>query len=136
MQDYGITKDEISLIQNSFNKVCDTNCWELLYKKLFELDKQISTLFRGDIKEQEHRIMTMMKIVVEGLNHPEIIIPAVQKMGSRHSDEYEVQKKHYTTFKSALFYALEQTLGEDFTLDVKKSWEKFYDLLASTMKEQ
>lgn len=136
MQNFGITKDEVRIIQDSFVKVCDTNCWELLYKKLFELDKDIPSLFRGDMKEQEHRIMTMMKVVVEGLNHPEIIIPAVQKMGSRHINEYEVQKNHYNSFKSALIYALEQTLGTEFTSDVRKSWEKFYDLLASTMKNQ
>lgn len=135
MKDFGISKGDIKLIQDSFGKVCDTNCWELLYKRLFELDKEIPSLFKGDIKDQQHRIMTMMKIVVEGLNHPEIIIPAIQKMGSRHL-EYEVQKKYYSTFKSALMYALEQTLGNDFTPDVKKSWENFYDLLASTMNEQ
>lgn len=135
MKDFGISQEDIKLIQDSFGKVCDTNCWELLYKKLFELDKEIPALFKGDMKDQQHRIMTMMKIVVEGLNHPEIIIPAIQKMGLRHV-EYGVYDKYYLTFKSALIYALEQTLGTDFTPNVKKSWEKFYDLLASTMNEQ
>jgi len=134
MENFGFSKVEVKLIQESFNKVCDTNCWELLYDKLFELDPKMSELFKGDLKEQQHRIMTMMRVVVEGMNNPQIIIPAIQKMGQRHNEDYEVRPEYYNNFKKSLIYAFSESLGNDFTPEIKKVWEKFYDLLSTTMK--
>lgn len=127
------TQEEISLIQTSFLKICESDCWEIHYKRLFELDPDAIKLFKGDIKDQQHRIMTMMKTVVEGLNNPQIIIPAVQELGKRHY-EYNVRDEDYELFKESLLYAIEKVLGDEFTPDLKSAWNKFYDVLADIMK--
>ncbi len=127
------TPEEISLIQTSFLKICETNCWEIHYNRLFELDPEAVKLFKGDIKDQQHRIMTMMKTVVEGLNNPQIIIPAVQELGKRHY-EYNVKDEHYEIFKESLLYAIEKVLADEFTPELKSAWTKFYDVLADVMK--
>lgn len=128
-----LTTKEIEILQTTFKQVCDTNCWELLYKKLFELDPGSVSLFKGEMKDQEHRIKTMMKTVTEGLNNPHIIIPAVQELGRKHSDA-GVEGFHYATFKTSLLFALKEVLGISFTTEVKQAWEKYYDTLAESMK--
>ena len=131
--DIKFTPKEIEILQGSFKKACDTNCWELLYKKLFELDSNAASLFTGDIKDQQHRIKTMMKTVTEGLNNPHIIIPAVQELGRKHSD-MGVAEFQYEKFKESLLYAIKETLGKDFDKQTQAAWEKYYDTLAETMK--
>ncbi|MDP1674939.1 MAG: globin domain-containing protein, partial [Burkholderiales bacterium] len=45
---------QISLVQDSFSKVAPIAeaAAEMFYKRLFELDPKLRSLFRGDMKEQ------------------------------------------------------------------------------------
>lgn len=130
--EYTFTKEEINVIQDTFKKVQFTDCWKLLYDKLFELDPGSAKLFKGDIGDQQHRIMNMMKTVSEGLNNPNIILPAIQDLGKRHSD-YGVEEKQYETFKTALFYALKTITGNEWNEQTEKIWDKFYQILVAVM---
>jgi hemoglobin-like flavoprotein len=130
--EYTFTKEEIQVIQDTFKKVQFTDCWKLLYDKLFELDPDSAKLFKGDIGEQQHRIMNMMKTVSEGLNNPNIILPAIQDLGKRHA-HYGVDEKQYETFKASLFHALKTITGNEWNEQTEKIWDKFYQILVSVM---
>ena len=131
-----MNQKKIDLVQESFKKVvpiADTAA-EIFYGKLFEMDASLKPLFKGDMKEQGKKLMTMIGVAVNGLNNLEAIVPAVQNLGKNHV-KYGVKGEHYDTVGGALLYTLETGLGADFTPEVKAAWTDVYGLLATTMKD-
>ncbi len=124
------------LVQSSFVKVvpiADTAA-ELFYSKLFALDPKLKPLFKGDMMEQGRKLMHMIATAVNGLDHIEVLVPAVQDLGRRHV-AYGVTAAHYDTVGAALLWTLEQGLGPDFSPEVKDAWTAVYGLLAKIMKD-
>jgi len=126
----------IELVQASFQKVAPIAeaAAEMFYNRLFELDPTIKDLFKGDMKEQGRKLMSMIGTAVGGLNDLEKLAPSVKMLGLRHTD-YGVVDKHYDTVGKALLWTLEQGLGAEFTPEVKESWTAIYTLLAEIMME-
>ncbi len=128
------TARQIELVQASFEKVAPIAeaAAEMFYKRLFELDPSVKALFKGDLKEQGHKLMSMIATAVSGLNDLERLVPSVKMLGLRHTD-YGVVDKHYDAVGKALLWTLEQGLGEAFTAEVKEAWTAIYGLLAAVM---
>jgi hemoglobin-like flavoprotein len=130
-----MNSEQIALVQTSFGHVlpiADTAA-ALFYERLFELDPSLRALFKGDLREQGHKLMTMIRFVVKGLNRLDTLVPAVQELGRRHT-HYGVTDAHYDTVGAALLWTLGQGLGEAFTPQVAAAWATAYTLLANTMK--
>lgn len=131
-----MTPKQIGLIGVTWDKVlpiADTAA-ELFYGKLFELDPALKPLFKGDLKEQGKKLMTMLDTVVKSLDNLEAIIPAAQASGARHVG-YGVMDEHYDTVATALLWTLGQGLGEDFTDEVEEAWTSAYVILSGVMKD-
>ena len=131
-----LTPEQITLVKESWEKVvpiADTAA-ELFYGKLFELDPELKSLFKGDMTEQGRKLMAMINTAINGLTNLEAIVPAVQQLGERHVD-YAVKAEDYDTVGAALIWTLEQGLGEAFTPEVQEAWVGVYTLVATTMKD-
>ncbi len=126
--------NQISLVQDSFSKVAPIAgvAAEMFYRRLFELDPKLKSLFRGDINEQGKKLMTMLAAAVRGLDHVEKLVPVLQSLGVRHAG-YGVQSKDYDTVGAAFLWTLEQGLGKAFTADVHDAWAAVYGVIAETM---
>ncbi len=127
--------EQIKLVQNSFEKVrpISETAAELFYKRLFELNPSLKSLFKGEMKTQGIMLMKMLDYAVTGLNEPDKIVPAIKALGKRHVG-YGVKEEYYETVGEALLWTLEKGIGEDFTRDVKEAWVEAYKLLSDTMK--
>lgn len=128
--------EQKDLVQGTFEKVAPIaeTAAEIFYNKLFELDPALKPLFKGDIKEQGKKLMTMLAAAVNGLNNLEGLIPVVQNLGKRHVG-YGVQDEHYDTVAASLLFTLEQGLGDAWNEEVKEAWTTVYLILADIMKE-
>ena len=126
----------IELVQGTFKQVVPIadKAAEIFYGKLFDFDPALKPLFKGDMKQQGAKLMTMIGTAVNGLNNLDAIVPAVQNLGRGHV-AYGVKDSHYDTVGSALLFTLEKGLGESFTAEVKEAWTEVYTLLATTMKD-
>lgn len=126
----------IELVQGTFKEVVPIadKAAEIFYDKLFEMDPGLKPLFKGDMKEQGKKLMTMIGTAVNGLSNLDAIVPAVQNLGRNHVG-YGVEDSHYDTVGGALIYTLETGLGDSFTPEVKDAWVEVYTLLATTMKD-
>jgi hemoglobin-like flavoprotein len=135
MESNQFSKEEIKLIQYSFTTLTSKSkhVGEKFYKRLFEANPEMARLFKGDMKEQAGHLMRMVKTVVEGLNHQQIILPAIQDLGRRHQ-EYGVEAEQYKVFGDLLISVVEEELGNDFNAATKKAWQKLYGVLADEMK--
>ena len=129
-----MTPQEIKLVQISFAKVAPVaeKAAEMFYARLFGLDPSVKRLFKSDMKEQGKRLMAMISVAVEGLDHIEDLVPALQDLGRRHAG-YGVHQDHYATAGVALLGTLEEALGDEFTSEVKEAWSTVYKVLATTM---
>jgi len=132
---HNLTEKEIKLIQESFQLLSSKSAkvGKDFYQLLFERNPELKELFKVDMNEQALAFMRMVKTVVEGLNNPQIIIPAVQQLGKKHS-EYGVEYKHYKDFGNCLIECIEKELQPNFSIETKKAWQKLYNLLAEVMK--
>ena len=129
-----MTGTQVTLVKESFAKVAPIadQAAEIFYGKLFEKDPKLKPLFKGDIKEQGKKLMSMIGTAVNSLDKLETIVPAVQDLGKRHVG-YGVTKEMYATVAEALLETLEVGLGDDFTPEVKEAWVVTYTVLADTM---
>ncbi|HET9223198.1 MAG TPA: globin family protein [Roseiflexaceae bacterium] len=130
-----MTPEQIALVQTSFAQVLPIAeaAGTLFYGRLFELDPSLKPLFTGDIQEQARKLMTMLKVVVNGLHRIDQLVPAVQELGRRHA-RYGVKDDYYDTVGAALLWTLRVGLGDSYTPEVAAAWATAYALLAETMK--
>lgn len=114
--------EQIALVRKSWGMVAPIadQAADIFYNRLFEIDPTTKSLFKGDMKEQGGKLMTMVGVAFDGLDNLDFIVPAVQDLGRRHG-RYGVVESHYGTFASALLYTLRQGLGAEFTPDVKEA---------------
>ena len=130
-----MTPEQALLVKSSWEKVLPISdkAAELFYGRLFELDPDLKSLFKGDMEEQGRKLMRMIGTAVAALDRLEAIVPAVQQLGVRHVG-YGVKDAHYDTVGAALLWTLQQGLGDGFTAEVKEAWTSVYGVLAGTMK--
>ena len=105
----------------------------LFYRRLFELDPSLRPLFRGDLERQGFKLMTMLRVVVHGLDRLDDLVASIESLGERHAT-YGVTEAHYATVGAALLWTLEQGLGEGFTPAVEAAWTEAYTVLTATMR--
>lgn len=127
---------QIKLVQDSFAKVVPIaeQAAEIFYGKLFAKDPSLKNMFKGDMKEQGKKLMTMLGVAVNGLNNLDGIVAAVQDLGKRHAG-YGVTDAMYGTVAESLLETLEAGLGDEFTTECKAAWVEVYTLLATTMQD-
>ncbi len=131
-----LSEKQIELVQGSWEKVVPIQeaAAEMFYGQLFEIAPEVKPLFKGDMKSQGRKLMTMLNTAVRSLNNLEKIVPVVQDSGRKHVS-YGVKDEHYTKVAEALLWTLGEGLGDDFTEEVKEAWVSVYTLLATTMKD-
>jgi hemoglobin-like flavoprotein len=129
------TMTQIELVQRTFAVVAPIadDVAALFYRRLFEIDPSLQSMFRGDMTAQRRKLMVMLTAAVKGLPRLDRLVPVLQDLGRRHAD-YGVIESHYETVGNALIWTLEKGLGPDFTPEVREAWTTVYGVLAATMK--
>lgn len=108
----------------------------MFYDRLFSTHPEVRVLFKGDMQLQGHKLMSMLQLLVNGLNDLplEDVRPIVAQLGRDHV-HYGAKMAHYEAVGDALIWTLAQGLGSEFTPEVKAAWLELYVLLANVMKE-
>ncbi len=129
------TMTQIELVQKTFAVVAPIadDVAALFYRRLFEIDPDLKSMFKSDMTEQRRKLMVMLTAAVKGLPRLDRLIPVLEDLGRRHV-EYGVVDRHYETVGAALLWTLEKGLGSEFTPDVRDAWTTVYGVLAATMK--
>jgi len=126
---------QIALINRSFEQL--TRAAEevpaTFYHRLFELDPALRPLFQHDIVLQGRKFMTMLAVVVRGLDALDRLLTDVENLGRRHV-AYGVSDTHYETVEAALLWSIQDSLGDEWTPAIGEAWGAAYRLLADTMQ--
>lgn len=127
---------DIATLRSNFDAIrpIASDAAALFYGRLFELDPALRPLFRGDLRAQGEKLMTMIGAAVAGLDEPATLIPVLRDLGRRHA-AYGVKDAHYGTVAAALLWTLEQGLGPAFDDRARGAWTAAYGLIAATMQQ-
>jgi hemoglobin-like flavoprotein len=130
-----MNKQDVVLVQQSFEKAAGLGeaVAEIFYAELFAIDPSLRAMFKGSMKEQGRKLLSTLALVVRGLDQPEKIVPAAEKLAVQHVD-YGVTAEHYTLVGNALLRTLKKGLGDEFTPEVRAAWVAAYQLLADVMR--
>jgi hemoglobin-like flavoprotein len=126
-----------TLVKQTWQKVAPTAdaAARLFYDRLFELDATTRPLFKTtNLVEQRLKLIHALTMVVQGLDHLEVLVPTLADLGQRHA-QYGVTDQHYDSVGAALLWTLEQGLGAEWSLEVKAAWSAAYTLLADVMRK-
>ena len=131
-----MTPEQKQLVKDSWAKVLpiQETAAELFYGRLFDQYPEVKPYFKGDMKEQGKKLMSMINIAVNGLDNLEGLIDPVKDLGKRHTN-YGVKEEDYAKVGASLLWTLEQGLGEGFTPDVKDAWTATYTAVSGLMIE-
>jgi len=131
-----MTPEQVAMVKGTWAQVVPIaeTAAELFYGRLFEMNPAYKELFKGDMKSQGKKLMTMINTAVGSLDKLEDIVPAVQALGQRHVG-YGVKDEDYDAVAAALLWTLGQGLGEAFTPEVEEAWTITYTTLANVMIE-
>ena len=133
-----ITQIQIRLVKRSFGLASKRKkqIAQLFFDRLFELDPELRPLFNYvNTAEQGERVLRMLALIVSTLDDIKTFDSTMKAMGQRHIG-YGVKKDHYRTFGSALIWALEKSLGAEFTPAMREAWRTAITLMASTATQE
>jgi hemoglobin-like flavoprotein len=131
-----MSPQEKALVKETWRKLtpmADTAA-HLFYERLFEIDETTRPLFNTtNLAEQRQKLLQALVVVVQGLDHLEVLVPTLAGLGRRHV-QYGVTDGHYESAGAALLWTLEQELGSEWTSEAKAAWSSAYLLLTGVMR--
>jgi hemoglobin-like flavoprotein len=130
-----LTQREKILVTQSYMKVelNSEHFTDLFYQRLFEIAPETRPLFNhSNLREQKRKLAQTISMAVRSLNRFEAYLPNLKALGQKHIT-YGISTDMYAYVGEALIWTLEQSLGNEFTAEVKEAWEKIYALLTEVM---
>lgn len=106
---------------------------DLLYQELFRLEPNAKALFRGDLRDQQKKLMRMLRVAVENIDDKAALQPMLFNLGMIHQS-YGIESHHFVSFGTALLFAIRNVLKEQFTHEVEDSWQAAYHYFVLTMR--
>jgi len=130
-----MTTQQQNLVRTTFAQIelHEDRVANLLYQELFRLEPNAKRLFRGDLQEQQKKLMRMLRVAVENINDQSQLQPMLYNLGMIHQS-YGIEPHHFVSFGEALMYAIHNILKEQFTHEVEESWRAAYHYFVLTMK--
>lgn len=130
-----MTPEQKKLVQSSFSAAAHRGeeLVDIFYGRLFEGYPQLRKMFPHDMEAQKKKLLQTLAYAVNGLAHPEALLPIVRDLGRNHRS-YDVEAEHYTYVAAALIGALREALGTAFTHEVERAWVACYVFIAREME--
>jgi len=128
--------DQVELVQSSWPVSAEKadGFTSAFYGHLFSIDASAARLFAGaDIHAQRKKLAQSLTSFVRALDAPDQLLPMVGALGKRHLG-YGIKPRHFDSVGDALLWALSDSLGDQFTPELRAAWAEAYALIASVMK--
>jgi hemoglobin-like flavoprotein len=125
---------QIQLVKESWGFVIvkSDEAGELFYSRLFEVAPGVRHLFKGDVKEQSRKLMSMVTYVIAKLDKLDSILGEIKSLAQRHN-KYGAKKEHYAVVGECLIYTLKTGLGDRWNAQTEAAWLKVYSILSDAM---
>jgi hemoglobin-like flavoprotein len=118
-----LSQEQKRLIRDSFTRIepAADLVARLFYMKSVDIDPSIREVLKAPSRAQRRKFMSAMKIAVISLDRLEQLQPIVKLLGIRQRQQ-GVKSRHYTAFRRAWVWTLEQSLEASFPREAKEAW--------------
>lgn len=126
----------IALVQQSLDHILPIaqSTGERFYQHLFAQSPELRPLFKGNMREQARKLMTILIHIIANLDHVGQL-QELKELADRHID-YHVEASHYELIGSSLIFTLSEEMGSHWNEELKESWSLAYDKIAQVMIER
>lgn len=134
-QDTGAISDQQKqLVRDSFQMLEPAGelIGQLFYRKLLDVAPDIEPIFSGNIGEQQHELVSVLRLAIGSLDRLDELVPALQLLGVKLRG-YGVRPVHYGAFGEALLWTLAHALKDQYTPETQDAWVAVYSLMAELM---
>jgi len=125
----------VELLEQSFAAVAPKGD-ELVaafYRNLFTDFPAVKPLFeKAEMADQKKKLLASLKLVVENLRRPDVLVPALEQMGARHV-EYGAEEAHYPAVGATLLKSLAEVAGDAWTDEMNDAWADAYGDISKIM---
>jgi hemoglobin-like flavoprotein len=130
-----ISAHEIALIETSFRKLSRNSAQAaaLFYTRLFDFDPLFRALLKNDRSTAHRKFFHHLGTIVHRLDCYDVVRDYVSDLIAGHPC-FANTDEHIRTIGAALFWMLEQMLGDDFTPDVYAAWMTVFVTLSNDLK--
>lgn len=124
------------LVQRAFARIAPQaeTLGLLFYARLFELDPALRVLFKTDLEDQAHALITMLRLCIEGLDERAELQNTLKNLGARHA-WYGAKPRHYATVQSALMWTLREGLGNEWNVETETALSTVLQLFMDEMQK-
>ncbi|TFE66761.1 hemin transporter [Methylacidiphilum sp. Yel] len=132
-----MTQEQIKLIQKSWLHVIEKadEAGLLFYKRLFEVEPNVRSLFRENIEKQGRKLIDVLNWIVLNLQDIDTALDAAKELARRHV-KYGVEVEHYPLIGHTLIWTLGKIIGKEWNKELEQTWIKAYEALAQVMIEE
>ena len=133
-----MNKDAERLIRGSWMRLVPVRLTaaQIFYERLFEIDPSAKALFDGKpMHVQYDKFAHTIDTLVQALDFPASIIDDLQLLARRHVG-YGVHLEQYASVGAALLWALERSLGSEWTPEVHRAWGELYLFVEGVKKRE
>ncbi len=126
---------DIALLRSSFEAVRPNAeaAAEAFYGTLLNTYPQVRPLFADtDFSQQRKKLMATLSLVVELVDRPDDLLPALDKMGHSH-EGYGVTENMYPFVTASLLNTLAGYFGEKWTPEMATTWVEALDVVNARM---
>lgn len=118
-----LSQEQKHLIRDSFTRIEPASdlVARLFYMKSVDIDPSIREVLKAPSRAQRRKFMAAMKIAVISLDRLEQLQPLIKLLGIRQRQE-GVKSRHYTAFRRAWVWTLEQSLEARFPREAREAW--------------
>jgi len=126
---------QLFLVQTSFRKISRNadRAAALFYSRLFDFDPALQSLITSDRMEQKREFIRLLGTVVHRLDCLSLVRDHLIELSHRRP-QINDSDEHHHAIGAALFWMLEQILGDDFTPATYAAWMEVFRTLSDEMK--
>ncbi|MCA9218051.1 MAG: hypothetical protein KDB27_33500 [Planctomycetales bacterium] len=126
---------KVDLLEQSFAAVAPQGdkLTATFYRNLFNDFPEVKPLFANvDMTEQPKKLLASLKLAVDNLRKPEVLVPALENLGLRHVD-YGTHEDHYPAVGQTLLKSLAEVAGDLWTEELNDAWAEAYGEITKIM---
>ena len=103
------------------------------YERLFTRFPETRALFAAtDMFEQRKKLQQSLALIVEHMQHPEVLSGMLKELGQRHVT-YGIRPEHYPLVGTVLLETFADFLGKHWTQAHHDAWVKEFEAVSSLM---
>jgi len=125
---------DIQRVQQSFGWVFvkHHDLTDAFYESLFTKEPKARALFKGDKRAQQKMMLSVLSMIVNGLDDIEKLRPSLVKLGAGHA-RLGVHQGFYDSWGETFTQTLLETLHCEKDRDLANAWTQAFDMVSTIM---